>query len=414
MQRLFFLFLFISSFAQAQIIPQGFLVGKSRAVEQGVKLVASDRTGTSFQGKSVAISSDGNTAIIGGYGDNNYIGAAWIWTRSNGVWTKKLKLNPTGITGNYGGQGSAVAISPDGNMVMVGSPGDNGGQGGVWIWDLVNNIWTQSTILKVTSPTSLQYGLGTSIALSSDGTTMVVGGTNYNNSSGAAWVFIRSGNTWAPQGTALDGNDDTPGSNQGQSVAISADGNTIIVGGYYDQDRMGAAWIYTRSGTTWSQQGTKLVGTGSVGTVIDQGYSVAISADGNTAFVGGMNDNSSAGAVWIYTKSGNSWTQLGNKLIGSTISAIKPDLGYALAVSADGNSLYVGAPGDDVNKGSIRVFTKSANTWIEKPYSIKGINRIGTSILGRAIAISADGRTLISGGWGDQSYIGAAWVFDLQ
>ncbi len=413
MQRLFFLFLVISSFAQAQIIPQGFLVGKAMAIEQGVKLVATDNIGNSLQGGAVAISSDGNTAIIGGWGDNSYSGAAWIWTRSNGLWTKKLKLNPTGITGNNASQGSAVAISPDGNMVMVGSPGNNGGMGGVWIWDLVNNIWTQSAILKVTSPTSLQYGLGTSIALSSDGTTMVVGGANYNSSSGAAWVFVKSGSNWVQQGTVLDGNDHTAGSNQGQSVAISADGNTIIVGGYYDQDRMGAAWIYTRSGTTWSQQGSKLVGTGSVGTVIFQGYRVAISADGNTAFVGGMADNSSAGAVWIYTRSGNSWTQLGNKLIGSTISAIKPDFGYALVLSPDGNTLYVGASSDDANKGSIRVFKKSANTWIEQTYSIKGINRIGTSVLGRSMAISADGKTLISGGFIDQGGIGAAWVFDL-
>jgi hypothetical protein len=413
MQRLFFLFLFISSFAQAQIVPQGFFIGKARAVEQGLKLVATDNIGNAYQGNSVAISGDGNTAIIGGWGDNSYAGAAWIWTRSNGLWTKKLKLSPSGITGNYGSQGSAVAITQDGNMVMVGSPGDDGGKGGVWIWNLVNNVWTQSAILKVTSPTSLQYGLGTSIALSSDGTTMVVGGTSYNSSSGAAWVFVRSGNNWVQQGTVLDGNDHTPGSNQGESVAISADGNTILVGGYYDQGRMGAAWIYARSGTTWSQQGSKLVGTGSVGTTIDQGYRVALSPDGNTAFVGGINDNSSAGAVWVYTRSGNSWTQLGNKLIGSTISAVRPELGYSLTISPDGNTFYVGAPGDDAMKGSIRVFNKSANTWVEQANSLKGINRIGIAIQGKSVAISGDGKTLITGGWYDNTGIGAAWVFDL-
>src|ERR1017187_6647110 len=74
---------------------------------------------------------------------------------------------------------------------------------------------------------------------------------------------------------------------QGKSVGLSADGNSVVVGGYPDNGNAGAAWVYTRTGGVWSQQGDKLVGTGSVGNA-QQGASVTLSADGNTAIVGGL------------------------------------------------------------------------------------------------------------------------------
>jgi hypothetical protein len=121
------------------------------------------------------------------------------------------------------------------------------------------------------------------------------------------------------QGPKLVGTGSAGGSpNQGQSIALSADGNTAIVGGPLDgsSGTTGAAWFFTRSGGVWTQQGTKLVGTGAIGSA-SQGQSVALSADGNTAIVGGYLDNSSAGAVWVFTRSGGVWTQQGNKLVGT-------------------------------------------------------------------------------------------------
>jgi hypothetical protein len=114
---------------------------------------------------------------------------------------------------------------------------------------------------------------------------------------------------------------------QGWSVALSADGNTATVGGPYDNSNTGAAWVYTRSNGVWTQQGPKLVGTGAVGNA-EQGFSVAQSGDGNTAIVGGPNDNPNpasgnsglvlgAGAAWIFTRSNGVWTQQGAKLVGT-------------------------------------------------------------------------------------------------
>ena len=118
---------------------------------------------------------------------------------------------------------------------------------------------------------------------------------------------------------------------QGSSVSLSADGNTALVGGPTDNSGVGAVWIYTRSGGSWTQQGTKLVGTGNTG-ASQQGSSVALSADGNTALVGGRGDNSNAGAVWVFTRTGTTWTQQG-KLVGTGAVGAAYQ-GWSVALSA--------------------------------------------------------------------------------
>jgi hypothetical protein len=146
---------------------------------------------------------------------------------------------------------------------------------------------------------------GMSVALSADGNTAIVGGPGPNNAdrdraplvgpAGAAWVFMRNGGVWIQQGNKLVGTTDAYGGglwSQGASVALSADGNTAIVGGPSDNMTTGAAWVFTRSGGIWTQQGNKLVGTGGYRAgeaplPLGQGMSVALSADGNTAIIGG-------------------------------------------------------------------------------------------------------------------------------
>ena len=111
------------------------------------------------------------------------------------------------------------------------------------------------------------------------------------------------------QDSKLVGSGAVGSAEQGNSVAISGDGNTAIVGGPGDNSHAGAAWVFTRSSGVWTQQGSKLVGTGGVGAA--QGWSVALSDDGNTAAVGGPGDNSHAGATWVFTRSGGVWSQQG-------------------------------------------------------------------------------------------------------
>ena len=142
---------------------------------------------------------------------------------------------------------------------------------------------------------------GHSVALSADGSTAIGGGYGDNAGAGAAWVFTRTDGVWSQQGNKLVGTGAVGSALQGYSVALSADGNTAIVGGYNDNGYTGAAWVFTRTNGVWSQQGNKLVGTGAVG-IAQQGYSVALSADGNTAIVGGYNDNDYTGAAWVFVQ----------------------------------------------------------------------------------------------------------------
>ena len=118
-----------------------------------------------------------------------------------------------------------------------------------------------------------------------------------------------------PQGGKLTGGGEAGSGAVRHSVALSADGNTALVGGYADDGNKGAAWVFTRAATTWSQQGGKLTGSGAVGAA-QFGRSVALSADGNTALIGGPRDNGNKGAAWVFTRSGSAWNQQGGKLTG--------------------------------------------------------------------------------------------------
>jgi hypothetical protein len=100
---------------------------------------------------------------------------------------------------------------------------------------------------------------------------------------------------------------------QGISVALSADGNTALIGGPSDNSSLGAAWVFTRTGGVWTQQ-TKLVGSGAISETspAQQGWTVAVSADGSTAAVGGVCDDGCSGAVWVFTQANGAWTQQGS------------------------------------------------------------------------------------------------------
>jgi hypothetical protein len=284
-------------------------VAAAQFTQQGSKLVGTGAVGpTTWQGNSVAISADGNTAIVGGPGDSLDAGAAWVFTRSGQVWSQQgSKMVGTGAAGTAQ-QGWSVAISGDGNTAIVGGPTDD--------YDADDSAFV-----------------------------------------GAAWVYTRSGGAWTQQGSKLVGTDAVGAAQQGVSVAISADGNTGIVGGDAENFNAGAAWVYTRSAGVWSQQGGNLVGTGAAATA-QQGWSVAISGDGSAAIVGGPTDNSFAGASWVFTRSGGVWTQQGNKLVGSGGAGAQ---GTSVAISADGNTAIVGGP-TDYWAGAAWVFVANACT----------------------------------------------------
>jgi antibiotic biosynthesis monooxygenase (ABM) superfamily enzyme len=385
------------------------LPAQARFTQQD-KLIGSGAVGTARQGWSVALSADGNTAIVGGRFDNDFAGAAWVFVRAGGVWIQQGdKLVGEGAVGPAQ-QGLSVALSADGNTAIVGGPFDNTRAGATWIFTRSGGVWMQQAKLVGSGavPTSvLGVRQGLSVALSADGNTALVGGPFDNGFAGAGWVFVRSGGVWTQQGEKLVGTGAVGFASQGQSVSLSADGNTALVGG----PDAGAAWVYTRSGGVWTQQGEKLVGTGAAGSAA-QGSSVALSADGNTAIVGGRLDNGTAGATWIFTRSGGVWTQQGGKLVG-TGAAGDAQQGFSVALSADGNTAIVGGPGNLQlsGAGATWVFTRSGGVWTQQGQKLVGSGGSLFAEQGTSVALSADGDTAIVGGSGDNGEAGAAWVF---
>ena len=384
--------------------------------QQGSELTGTGEIGNGKFGSSVALSHDGNTALIGGEGDNTFVGAAWVFTRSGSTWTQQgSKLTGSGETGEGRFGGSVALGAAEGNTALIGGEGDNKFVGAAWVFTRSGSTWTQQGS-KLTAKSGEEIGEGAfaasgSVALSENGSTALIGGPGDNTSHGAAWVFTRSGSTWTQQGsklTAKSGEEIGEGRFAG-SVALSANGNTALLGGEGDNTFHGAAWVFTRSGSTWTQQGSKLTGSGEIGEG-RFGASVALgAAEGNTALIGGEGDNAGVGAAWVFTRSGSTWTQQGSKLTGSGEIG-EGEFGFSVALSADGNTALIGGPGDNSGVGAAWVFTRSGSTWTQQGAKLTGTG--GTKgAFGFSVALSADGNTALIGGPGDNSGVGAAWVF---
>ncbi len=386
--------------------------------QQGQKLTGEgEETGEGEFGTSVALSADGGTALIGGRGDNSRTGAAWVFTRSASVWTQQGEtLTGTDETG-AGEFGSSVALAADGDIALIGGPADNGGKGAAWVFTRTGSAWTQQGEMLTGGGGTGEGELGSSVALSAAGDTALIGGPEDDTATGAAWVFTRSGGVWSRQGPKLTGGEEG-NSEQGVLVALSADGNTALIGGWNDEGRKGAAWVFTRSGGVWSQQGPKLTGTGEIGEG-GFGTSVALSADGNTALIGAPGDSGRKGAAWVFTRSGSTWSQQGGKLTGTGETG-SPWFGYTVALSGDGKTALIGGWLDSNWKGAVWVFTRSGATWTQQGEKLTGAGETGEGMFGTNVALSADGNTALIGGWnddnvalGDRDYSGkgAAWVF---
>jgi hypothetical protein len=326
-------------------------------IQQGSKLVGTGAAGAAGQGFRVALSSDGNTALIGGTADNGDAGAAWVFTRAGGVWSQQgSKLVGTGAVG-AAAQGVSVALSGDGNTALIGGTADSSLAGAAWVFTRAGWVWSQQGSKLVgagaTGPAGAQQG--SSVALSSDGDTALIGGALDNSFEGAAWVFTRAGGVWSQQGSKLVGTDANGAAGQGVSVALSGDGNTALIGGPFDNGSVGAAWVFTRAGGVWGQQGSKLLGPGAAGAA-RQGQSVALAGDGNTALIGGSSDSGGAGAAWVFTRAGGVWSQQGSKLVGTEANGAAGQ-GVSVALSSDENTALAGGPFDNGDTGAAWAFS---------------------------------------------------------
>lgn len=347
---------------------------------------------TGNQGNSVGISANGNVIVSGAPLDNfdsissTSIGASWVFTNINGNWTQTAKLVGTGYTGSNIEQGFSVAISADGNTIASGAPFDDSKQdGAVWIFVNNNGTWIQQGSKLIGSGITGFSNQGWSVSLSSDGNTLAIGGPGDDTGLGATWIFTRNNGIWTQYGSKLVGTGYSGSSHQGSSVSLSADGNTLAIGGQTDNVTVGATWIFTNVNGTWIQQGNKLVGTN--GLNLEQGGSVSLSADGNTLAVGATTAD---GGIWIFTRNNGNWTQqvsftgIGGELLGSSVS-----------LSADGNTLVTGVPNINSQNGGNYVYTRSNGNWARQTNLLT--SNIPGGSEGIFVSISANGNTMVSG-----------------
>ncbi len=455
-------------------------------------------------GMGVAISSDGNTVAVGAQHESSNArgidgnqddesaynaGAVYVFTGGGATWAQQAYVKASNAEGGDH-FGSTVALSDDGDTMAVaaywessGAAGVNGDEadnsipqaGAAYVFTRSGTTWTQQAYIKA-SNTGVpavdgvqsdgdQYGF--SLALSGDGNTLAVGAVTEDSSAtgingdqaddsagsaGAVYVYTRTGTDWSQQAylkspppAAED--DATNGDMFGYSLALSADGGTLAVGGY-DEDGSsreingpvdgerggsGASYVFTRAGTTWSQQAYLKVSNAEGGD--SYGIGVALSADGNTLAMGSADEDCAAtgvnppgcgdeglgsaggsmGAAAVFVRDGTAWTQ--EAYLKASNTGIEDWFGIRLALSGDGTVLAVAGPNEDsaaqgidgaqdddsaIEAGAVYLFTRDGTAWAQQAF-VKGSNTEAFDEFGGSVALSGDGRTLVVGARGEDS-----------
>jgi hypothetical protein len=336
------------------------------------------------------------------------------------------RLTGPGETG-AGEFGLSAAVSEDGTTALVGAPRDNDFVGAVWVFVRSGGTWSQqgSKLVPGGAPEnagcpeepifsgieSSECGFGASVALSGDGNTAIIGSPRDYGFQGGAWVFTRSGSTWTRQATELTGAGESGEGHFGKSVAISTDGTLALVAGPSDANGHGAVWSFARSGSTWTPLGEKL--TPSDGTGVGYfGRGLALSPNAKHVLVGAPGDSDYRGAAWTFTRSPSSstgWKQE-EKLTGGEEEEGLGRFGWAVAISEEGDTALVGGPRDEGDAGAAWLFTQSGGSLKSGP-KITGPGEIGAGMFGRTLALSASGRIALIGAPRDDAAAGAAWVY---
>jgi len=430
-------------------------------------------------GWSVALSNDGNTLAVGakfegsnatGINGNQAVnstinaGAVYVFVKTGATWSQQAYVKAS----NTGGEdrfGYAVSLSSNGNVLAIsarqersGAVGIGGNEadntlsdaGAVYVFARIGTTWAQQAYVKASNTGAGDF-FGTAVALSSDGSTLAVStvhedsaatGINGNQadntatSAGAVYIFINNGITWSQQAYIKASNTEA-GDQFGRSVSLNIDGNTLAVaanseasaatginGNQADNTAIsaGAVYVFTRTGTTWTQQAYIKASNAEAGDLF--GTSTSLSDDGNilaaganfedstaTGIGGNQADNiaGNAGAVYVFVRTGTTWLQQ-TYIKASNTDAID-EFGYSVSLSADGTTLAVGARREDSvasgingneadntagNSGAVYVFTNNGGIWSQKSY-VKAPSTGPADWFSYSVSLSANGDTLAVG-----------------
>lgn len=376
------------------------------------KIIGTGAVGAAQQGRGLAMSADGDTIALGGPLDNSGVGAVWVFIRDpvTNTWSQQgNKLVGTGAIGTTS-QGRGLALSGDGNTLATGGVDDNSQIGAVWVFTRSNGVWSQQAKLVGTGNVGQSRQGYNAVTLSYDGNIVAFGGEGDNSTVGAVWIFKRSSGTWTQYGNKIVPTDFTAGTvGFGFTVSLNNDGTILSASGDRNNSGEGAVWVFKDDlNGTYVQQGNKIVGTGAIGAT-RQGTSQKLSGDGSTLVVGGPNDNSNIGAFWIFKNIGSTWQQFGTKIISQPTVAGSL-FSYGIAISHDGTTIFVGSPLESTNRGTVYMY-KFDLTETYQLYKIIPLNVIGGAQIGVYIVINSDGTIGAATGMFDNSNVGAGFIF---
>ncbi len=331
--------------------------------QRGSVLVPADAAAFDWFGHAVALNATADTLVVGAperQSGGISVGGVYIYDRSGSSWTARGSVRLAADVGAGDEYGLAVALSGDGNVLAIGSPGwESGagapnGRGAVYIYDRSGSSWTaRGSVLLASDGTSPDF-FGGALALNSDGSVLAVGAEQWEGSltdQGGVYLYDWSGSAWVQRGSVLTASDAAASDHFGSSLALSGDG-TILAVGARDWEgansNQGGVYLYDWSGSAWVQRGSVL--TASDAAASDGfGASVALSTDGLVLAVGARTWEGAAadqGGVYIYDWSGSAWVQRGSVLEAGDAEA-SDNFGSGVALSGDGNELAVGARGWD-------------------------------------------------------------------
>ncbi len=357
-------------------------------------ITSSDGAASDYFGCNLAI--DDDYAVVGAYnkdvGSNSHQGEAYILHRSGSLWNGQAQLTASdGDASDYFG----YSVSISGDYAIVGAyqkeVGSNAAQGKAYIFHRSGTSWTEEAQLTASDGAAVdQFGWSVGI----DGDYAIVGAlfkeVGSNSSQGKAYIYYRSGTSWSEQ-AGITASDGAAGDLFGFSVAIN--GNYAIVGAAYKDvgtaSSQGKAYIFYRSGTTWSEQDDLTASDGDT----DNYFGCSVSLSGDYTIVGAklktVGSNSEQGGAYIFYRSGTTW----NEQAQLTASDGNPHDNFGNSVCIDENYVTIGARkkdvGNNTNQGKAYIFYRSGTVWSAQAQLISGDGE-ENDCFGRSAAVSGD------------------------
>ena len=362
-------------------------------------------TNTEF-GRAVEVSADGSTLLVGRLRDDPLRGhgAVFVYERVDDAWLFRQKLTVSPATSFQNFFGAALALSADGSRALVGAPNETAGavgglSGAVHIFERVAGVWSQIGSLvpdAPCAPTALSYG--SSVALSEDGRTAVVGSGVANGNSGL--IFERIDGEWFQQACFFD-----LSLGIGSPVAISGDGSTALIAAPFEDTagvgNSGAVHVYRRSAGSWQEVDVVSADLPTAGTAF--GWSLGIDRDGSSIAVGTpyfVDGFAQVGSAYIFQEVAGSWGQEQQLTVSGSVPCDDTRcFGGAVALDAEGVRLWVGAADDSdlgAGAGAVYVFARNGTSWSEQA-KLGAAETDTFDRFGASIDVSADGSTLAVG-----------------